>query len=145
MLHSKLAIFGFVCLLGVDAAGSAHAQEYATEWSGGSVINLGRFQPDGSSSNATSINDAGQVVGDSDSGATEWSNGQTINLLGTDSLAEGINNAGQVVGQASSPTPPATLTTRPSGAMAKSSTWEARGALQAASTIQGRWRERAGS
>ena len=35
---------------------------YATEWSGGSVINLGGL-PGSTASYATAINDAGQVVG----------------------------------------------------------------------------------
>ena len=37
---SGFAIFAAVCLLG-ETAGSAHAQFFATEWSGGKVINLG--------------------------------------------------------------------------------------------------------
>jgi uncharacterized membrane protein len=53
-----------------------------------------------------SINDAGQVVGDSEVGgvdyAVEWSGGKVIKLGGLlgfmDSVAIGINNAGQVVG-----------------------------------------------
>jgi uncharacterized membrane protein len=50
-----------VCLLGIGANRSAHAQ-YATEWSGGSVINLGGVSGcfEGV---ANAINGAGQVVG----------------------------------------------------------------------------------
>ena len=55
---------------------------YATEWSGGKVINL---NPTGStSSDATGINDLGQVVGSSVfqgiSYATEWSRGNPVYL-----------------------------------------------------------------
>jgi probable HAF family extracellular repeat protein len=72
---------------------------YATEWSGGSIINLVGL-PGFDSSQASGINNAGQVVGDSTfffgigSGtehATEWSGGSVINLGGlpgsTDSAA----------------------------------------------------------
>ena len=77
---------------------------YATEWSGGSVINLGGLP--GSTTIALSINDAGQVVGESVVGgfgyATEWSGGNVINLGGLPgsyfSGASSINNVGQVVG-----------------------------------------------
>src|ERR1700693_3190886 len=102
---SGLAIFAAVCVLG-ETTGSAHAQcmssfesaSCATEWSGGSVINLGGL-PGSSESQAFSINDAGQAVGLSLVGgvsyATEWSGGSVINLGGlprfTMSAANGIN------------------------------------------------------
>ena len=79
---------------------------YATEWSGGSVINLGGL-PGSTSSSAYSINDAGQAVGvslvaASTGYAVEWSGGNVIDLGGlpgsTFSGADGINDAGQVVG-----------------------------------------------
>ena len=77
---------------------------YATEWSGGSVINLGRL-PGSTASYATGVNDAGQVVGYSLTPdavyATLWSGESVINLgvlAGNDSEALGINDAGQVVG-----------------------------------------------
>jgi hypothetical protein len=56
MSHWKafgLAIFAAVCLL-AGTAGSAQAQS-ATEWSGGSIINLGPGA-------ALGINDSGRVV-----------------------------------------------------------------------------------
>ena len=94
---------------------------YATEWSGGSVINLGGL-PGNTSSWANGINDAGQIVGWSylDSSytlrdPTEWSGGSIVSLPGgisPSSLASGINDAGQVVGQSSL-----------SGSVPKSSTW----------------------
>jgi probable HAF family extracellular repeat protein len=108
-----VGLFGAVCLLG-GITGSAHAQcvEYAdfddnacaTEWSGGSVFNLGGLP--GYSSYPTSINNAGQVVGYSEGSAglvaTEWSGGSVINLGGlpgsTQASAAGINDAGRVVG-----------------------------------------------
>jgi hypothetical protein len=60
-----LAIFAVFCLL-AETTGSAHAQcnPCATEWSGGQVINLGGL-PGSFTSQASRINDAGQVVGDS--------------------------------------------------------------------------------
>jgi probable HAF family extracellular repeat protein len=73
------------------------------EWSGSSVIVLG-------GNDATAINDAGQVVGDSfdsfgRSHAIEWSGGKVINLgrlpSSLESFAFGINDAGQVVGYSS--------------------------------------------
>jgi uncharacterized membrane protein len=109
---SGLALFAAVCLLG-ETASSTHAQcvssfeniSCATEWSGGSVINLGGL-PGASESQAFSINDAGRAVGLSLVGgvsyATEWSGGSIINLGGlpgsTNSIAKGINGAGQAVG-----------------------------------------------
>jgi probable HAF family extracellular repeat protein len=114
---SGLAIFAAVCLLG-ETAGSAHAQCYytpfpvvacdtATEWSGGSVANLGGL-PGYTYSEAVSINNVGQAVGLTEFSpgyyhATEWSGGSVINLGGLsgsfESVAYGINNAGQVVGK----------------------------------------------
>ena len=83
---------------------SSAGDEYATEWSGGSVINLGNL-PGSTFSVAVSINDAGQAVGNSVGGinhATEWSGGSVINLGGLPGSAiampSGINNAGQAVG-----------------------------------------------
>jgi probable HAF family extracellular repeat protein len=71
----------------------------ATEWSHGSVINLGGL-PGSVASEALGVNDAGQAVGFSDVGglayATEWSHGQVIDL--GPGWAYGINDAGQVVG-----------------------------------------------
>lgn len=94
-----LAIFAAVCLLS-GTFSSAHAQSiFATEWSNGTVINLGGL-PGSTRSEAYGINDAGQVVGFSVVNgvdyATEWSNGQIINLGG--GIGYAINNAGQVVG-----------------------------------------------
>jgi probable HAF family extracellular repeat protein len=77
--------------------------------SGGKIIDLGGL-PGFTLSDASSINDTGQIVGFSDRGgigpfvhATEWSDGQVIDLgaqrFFTNSIALGINNAGQVVGQ----------------------------------------------
>ncbi len=86
----------------------------ATEWSGGQGIDMGRLA--GSYSGyATAINNAGQMVGLSFTGghyvnegggnygyvgyvttATEWSNGQVIDL--GPGMAYGINDAGQIVG-----------------------------------------------
>jgi uncharacterized membrane protein len=108
MLHSKaskFAILSAACLLGIGASRSAHAQ-WATEWSGGSVINLGSLPGGTGNSYPFSVNDAGQVVGRSYVGghyyATEWSSGSVIDLGGKDSFAFSINDAGQVVGQSSS-------------------------------------------
>ena len=58
-----LAIFVALYLLS-ETAGSAHAQTNATEWSGGSVINLDCL-PFSTYCAANGINDAGQVVGES--------------------------------------------------------------------------------
>src|ERR1700687_109319 len=94
-----LALFAAVCLLG-ETAGSAHAQcgpsvfLCATERSGGSVISLGGL-PGFVSSEASSINNVGQVVGVSFFGsgsvsasATEWSGGSIINLGGLPGFGE---------------------------------------------------------
>lgn len=106
MWHAKpfgLAIFAALSLLG-EVTGSAHAQcapspsdtTCATEWSGGSVINLG-----GVNAVAISINNAGQAVGYNGE-ALEWSGGAVINLgflpgsSGSQALA--INDFGQAVG-----------------------------------------------
>jgi uncharacterized membrane protein len=68
---------------------------YATEWSGGRVLNLGVGQAGG-------VNDIGQVVGKSGGVATEWTGGSVITLGTlqgtTSSAAYGINNVGQIVG-----------------------------------------------
>ena len=57
--------------------------EYAVEWSGGNVINLGGL-PGAASTVADAINDTGQVVGTSVVGgvgnAVEWSGGSLITL-----------------------------------------------------------------
>jgi probable HAF family extracellular repeat protein len=96
------AIFAAVCLL---TTGSAHAQcgpvltnggPCATEWSGGSVIDLGalgNLQSSGANSSASSINNRGQAVG----GGIEWSGGKVtfVAFVPTND----INDAGQVVGQ----------------------------------------------
>ena len=93
---------------------------YATEWSGGDVINLGGL-PGSISSFANGINDAGQVVGyslfpDGAIVATEWSHGSIINLGGLPgtmfSQALSINDAGQAVGFSEG-----------NGAIPESSTW----------------------
>jgi probable HAF family extracellular repeat protein len=72
------------------------------DWSCGSVINLGGL-PGFADSDASGINDAGQVVGLSlvaaGNQATEWSGGNAINLGGfPNSQAVSINDAGQAVG-----------------------------------------------
>jgi probable HAF family extracellular repeat protein len=71
----------------------------ATEWSGGSIIDLGGL-PGSTLSIADGVNDAGQAVGYSVVNgvyhATEWSGSSIIDL--GPGLAEAINNAGQVVG-----------------------------------------------
>ncbi len=77
----------------------------ATEWSGGSVINLGGL-PGYTESSASGVNDVGQIVGYSVVGgvayATEWSGSSVIDLEGlpgsTKNVALGVNNSGQVVG-----------------------------------------------
>jgi uncharacterized membrane protein len=98
-----LAIFTAVSLL-AGPTGSAHANNVATEWSGGSIINLEGL-PGSTDSVAYAINDAGQAVGNSTIGvtfATEWSGGSVVNLGGLSgsyaSSANGINGAGQVAG-----------------------------------------------
>src|SRR5574337_1289739 len=107
MLHfqaSKLAVFASVCSLS-GVVSSAQAKNYATEWSGGSVINLDGL-PGASDSAACAINDAGQIVGISTVGnfphAVEWSGGQVVDLGGlpgsTASEPQAINDAGQVAG-----------------------------------------------
>jgi uncharacterized membrane protein len=79
--------------------------QYATEWSGGNVTNLGSL-PGFTDSEALSINDVGHVVGFSEFegvlSATEWIGSNVINLGGlsgsTNSDADAINNAGVIVG-----------------------------------------------
>jgi uncharacterized membrane protein len=107
---SGLALFAAACLVG-GSIGSAHAQcnpfntQCATEWSGGSVVNLGGLSGSAGSV-AQGINNAGQAVGFSIVGgvevATEWSGSSIINLGGllgsAGSNALAINNAGQAVG-----------------------------------------------
>jgi hypothetical protein len=91
MLHWKsfgLVVFAAVCLL-TQTTGSAQAQcnplgnICATEWSDGSVINLGGL-PSSTQSAGSSINDAGEVVGfsvvDGVETATEWNHDSVINL-----------------------------------------------------------------
>ena len=59
----------------------------ATEWSGGSVVNLGGLP---GSSSPHGINNVGQVVGKAMSAtayATEWSDGSIINLGGLPGVA----------------------------------------------------------
>ena len=79
-----LAIFAAMCLLS-ETFSPAHAQSgiFATEWSNGTIINLGGL-PGSTRSEAYGIKDAGQVVGFSVVNgvdyATEWSSGQVINL-----------------------------------------------------------------
>ena len=80
---------------------------HPTEWSGGSIIDLG-LPPGSPTGLAEDVNDAGQVVGESESviggapHATEWSGGSIVKLGSlpgsTGSVAVAINNAGQVVG-----------------------------------------------
>jgi uncharacterized membrane protein len=69
MLHSKaskFAILAAVSLLGVGASRSAHAQQqWATEWSPGSIVNLGGL-PGSTQSVGLGINEFGTVVGRSD-------------------------------------------------------------------------------
>jgi probable HAF family extracellular repeat protein len=82
------------------------ATQYAVEWSGGGVINLGGL-PGAASSVADGINDSGQVVGSSVIGGTEyaveWSGGTLVKLEdlsgSADSVAAAINDAGVVVGE----------------------------------------------
>jgi probable HAF family extracellular repeat protein len=95
--------------VGVSTVGGV---DQATEWSGGSVIDLGGL-PGSSESGAFGINDAGQAVGFSIVGgieiATEWSNGSVIDLGGLPGLAaseaRNINDAGQAVGRSVSVVP----------------------------------------
>lgn len=101
---SRRKSFGLAIFIAIGVFGEETRSAYAdcngfcaTEWSGGSVINLGGL-PGFESSEATSINGAGQVVGDSGlSGlrlhATEWSGGSIINL--GPGVATSINDAGQ--------------------------------------------------
>jgi hypothetical protein len=91
MSHWKsfgLALLAAAGLLG-GTADSACAQTYATEWTGGNIINLGLGVANG-------INDSGEVAGTSGLGATIWSQGQVIGL--GPQVAYAINNAGGVVG-----------------------------------------------
>jgi probable HAF family extracellular repeat protein len=84
---------------------------YATEWTGGSVVQLPSLAGS-TSSMASAINNLGQMVGWSSDGvqqyATEWSGGSVVNLgvlPGTlSSVATGINDLGKVVGDSCSAT-----------------------------------------
>jgi probable HAF family extracellular repeat protein len=95
------------------ASAFAAAGPEATEWSGGSVVNLGHL-PGSIYSLAEAINNAGQVVGyslsPSISYATEWSGGGVINLGGlpgsTFNQTLTINDAGQSAGESSIPITP---------------------------------------
>jgi probable HAF family extracellular repeat protein len=79
--------------------------QYATEWSGGNIIDLGM-------GDAYAINDLGQVVGTNNNRATLWFDGSAIDLT-TDiafggagwtlESATGINDRGQIVGYGQSP------------------------------------------
>ena len=123
----------------------------ATEWSGGSVINLGGL-PGSTASIAHGINDAGQVVGYSLVGGAADRHrverrqrhraGRPAGLHRKFCL--GINDAGQVVG---SERRRRRRLTPPSGAAAASSIWEACRAPQIAclpaSTMPGRWSDSA--
>ena len=113
---------------------------YATEWSGGSVIDLGGL-PGTTGSFALGINDAGQVVGYSfvggvastpPSGAAAASSTSAA-CRAARSYASGINDAGQVVGYSVV----GDLPTPPSGAAAASST-SARAVAQSVSTMPDR-------
>ncbi len=70
-------------------------------WQNGVMKDLGTLGGAGSFHQASAINDAGQVVGTSNSHAFLYRRGmmQDLGTLGgTDSIAHGINNSGQVVG-----------------------------------------------
>jgi uncharacterized membrane protein len=99
--------------------------EYATIWNGLTPTELGMLQG-GVNSDATSINNLGEVAGatyfaDGSRHATIW-NGLTPTDLGTlpgmaDSYAFGINNLGEVVGYSSFNAPPV------AGGVPEPSTW----------------------
>lgn len=86
-------------------------------WQNGKMTSLGTL-PGGTSSDASAINDAGQIVGSSDSApqglynsrplrAVVWQNGTVVDLGtlgGPGSIAFDINNAGQIVGSANTST-----------------------------------------
>ena len=86
--------------IGETSSGASHA----FMWQNGSIEDLGTL---GGDSFAYDVNDAGHVVGTSDTSpwpqATLWENGNAINLstiVGDDSYAYGINNSDQIVGSA---------------------------------------------
>lgn len=92
-----------VCLLSVEALGSAQAQvAHAVEWIDGHVMDLGGL-PGRTTTEATAINDGGQVVGYSyigsgsnNTSATEWSGGQ-VTYLGQ-GIPLAVNDMGQAAG-----------------------------------------------
>jgi probable HAF family extracellular repeat protein len=102
--------------------------EHATEWNGGHAINLPCLPGATEGCYAFSINDSGQVVGETNDyapflrgvEATEWSGGDVIALGGlpeyTYSEALGINDLGQVVGVSAG-------RFVPSGTVPEPSTW----------------------
>lgn len=86
-----------LAIVGLPVVSVASNIEYATIWQNGHPTILG-----GPNSDATAINSAGQIVGESNNQATLWSNGVQTNLGflpgDNESFAEAINNAGQIVG-----------------------------------------------
>jgi probable HAF family extracellular repeat protein len=83
---------------------------FAAEWTGTTPTLLGSLG--GNTSQAVAINNAGQIIGDSETTggeteAVEWSGTVpfTLGSLGISSAAEGINNAGDVVGSFDTTTP----------------------------------------
>ena len=97
-------------IVGFISASPGHPASY----SGGVLTDLGTLSGVGSGS-ATAVNDAGEIVGNSNASATAsraflWSNGVLQDLgdlggtaVGAQSSAKGINNNGQVVGYAMVP------------------------------------------
>jgi probable HAF family extracellular repeat protein len=133
----------------VGYSGAVGEFSEAVEWSHGRIINLGSL-PGFHLSVAQSLNNAGQAVGYSGvigvgETATEWSHGRVINLGGlpgsTFSAAYGINDTGRAVGYSEFVSGDHGVSlTRPSGATATSSTWEApQLAKPWASTTPAKW------
>ncbi len=100
-------------VVGYSYTHNSYPTIHATEWSGGTVTDLGTLGGDYNyNSNAKAINNSGQVAGWSDitygnQHAVEWNNGTITDLGslgGNFASANGINNAGQVVGEANTPT-----------------------------------------